>query len=157
MGELVRHKRAELAVEAAIAAGRRLKLVVAGPSSARCARPTDGRPTSWGRFRTRSCAHLYAGAQALVVPNVEEFGIAAVEAQAAGRPVVGIDAGGLRETVVPGRTGLLVPPDDLSALTAALRDDFSAFDPASIRAHAEGFARPVFQAKMRALVKATCG
>ena len=59
--------------------------------------------TSWARSPTTSSARLYAGAQALVVPNVEEFGIAAVEAQAAGRPVVGIDAGGLRETVLPGR------------------------------------------------------
>ena len=68
------------------------------------------RSTSWALCRTTSSRRLYAGAQALVVPNVEEFGIAAVEAQAAGRPVVGIDRGGLRETVVPGRTGLSCPP-----------------------------------------------
>ena len=92
-----------------------------------------------------------------MVPNVEEFGIAAVEAQAAGRPVVGVDRGGLRETVVPGETGVLVPPDDVGALATALREDFTAFDPAAIRAHAEGFARPVFQEKMRALVESTCG
>jgi glycosyltransferase involved in cell wall biosynthesis len=43
-------------------------------------------------------AALYTRAQALIQPNVEEFGIAAVEAQAAGRPVVGVDAGGAQET-----------------------------------------------------------
>ena len=53
-------------------------------------------------------AGLYAGAPALVVPDVEEFGIAAVEAQAAGRPVVALDAGGTRETVANGETGVLV-------------------------------------------------
>ena len=61
------------------------------------------------RRRRASSPASTPSAAALVVPNVEEFGIAAVEAQAAGRPVVAVDAGGVRETVVPGRTGLLVP------------------------------------------------
>ena len=110
VGELVSHKRAELAVQAAIAAGRRLKLVGGGPELGPL-REAYGRQADFlGSVPDEELRGLYAGAQALVVPNVEEFGIAAVEAQAAGRPVVGVDRGGLRETVVPGRTGLLVPP-----------------------------------------------
>ena len=92
-----------------------------------------------------------------MVPNVEEFGIAAVEAQAAGRPVVGVDAGGLRETVVPGRTGLLVPDGDPGALARALREDLTRFDPHDIRAHAQRFSRAAFQARMREVVETTCG
>ena len=58
--------------------------------------------------------------------NVEEFGIAAVEAQAAGRPVVAAAAGGALETVRPGETGVLVEPDDVDAMAEALRyTDFS--------------------------------
>jgi glycosyltransferase involved in cell wall biosynthesis len=91
------------------------------------------------------------------VPNVEEFGIAAVEAQAAGRPVVGVDAGGLRETVVPGRTGVLVPPGDARALARALREDLTRFEPEEIRAHAARFSRERFQARVRDVVEATCG
>jgi glycosyltransferase involved in cell wall biosynthesis len=90
------------------------------------------------------------------VPNVEEFGIAAVEAQAAGRPVVAVDAGGARETVVPGRTGVLVPDGDRAALTRALRADFSGYDAHDIRAHAQRFARERFQERMRAIVAETC-
>jgi glycosyltransferase involved in cell wall biosynthesis len=58
-----------------------------------------------------------------VVPSITEeaFGLAALEAMAAGRPVVAADHGGLREIVVDGETGLLVAPGDVAALRGALR------------------------------------
>ena len=51
----------------------------------------------------------------------EAFGRVAAEAHAMGRPVVATDHGGARETVLPGRTGWLVPPGDGEALADALR------------------------------------
>jgi glycosyltransferase involved in cell wall biosynthesis len=48
-----------------------------------------------------------------------------LEAMAAGLPVVGTDVNGTREVVVDGETGLLVPPDDVDALTDALRTLFA--------------------------------
>ena len=90
------------------------------------------------------------------MPNVEEFGIAAVEAQAAGRPVVALDAGGARETVVDGETGLLVDSEDPGALARALREDFSSFDPEAIRAHAMRFGRSAFQSRMSEVVEGIC-
>lgn len=51
--------------------------------------------------------------------NPEAFGRVAAEASAMERPVVATDHGGARETVVPGESGLLVPPADKSALAAA--------------------------------------
>jgi glycosyltransferase involved in cell wall biosynthesis len=50
----------------------------------------------------------------------EAFGRTLIEAQAFGRPVIGTDHGGPRETVVPGRTGWLTPPGDADALAAAI-------------------------------------
>ena len=100
------------AIEAAAEAGRRIKVVGTGPELERLRERYGGQAEFLGRVDDRALARLYAEAAALVVPNVEEFGIAAVEAQAAGRPVVGINAGGARETVVHGRTGLLVPDGD---------------------------------------------
>ena len=52
----------------------------------------------------------------------EAFGRVAVEGQAMGRPVIATDHGGARETVIPGRTGWLVPPADPEALTRALSE-----------------------------------
>jgi glycosyltransferase involved in cell wall biosynthesis len=51
----------------------------------------------------------------------EPFGLVALEAAAAGRPIVASDIGGLRDIVADGETGFLVPPDDREALVAAMR------------------------------------
>jgi glycosyltransferase involved in cell wall biosynthesis len=58
----------------------------------------------------------------LVFPSRDEpFGLAVLEAAAAARPTVAYDEGGVRETVVSGETGLLVPAGDVAALAAAMR------------------------------------
>jgi glycosyltransferase involved in cell wall biosynthesis len=56
-----------------------------------------------------------------VVPSLQEsFGVAAVEAAAAGLPVLASNVGGLPEVVVDGETGFLVPPADVEALSGRL-------------------------------------
>lgn len=64
----------------------------------------------------------YALADVVAVPSLrpEPFGRVVIEAQAMGRPVVVSAQGGAMETVLPHRTGLLVPPDDAPALAEAL-------------------------------------
>lgn len=70
---------------------------------------------------------LYRAADAFVFPSrIESFGIVLVEAMAAGLPVIAGDAPGCRDVLRGGRDGILVPPDDLPALEAAMtrvRDD----------------------------------
>ena len=64
---------------------------------------------------------ILEAARVAVLPSpAEPFGLAVVEAMAHRRAVVAVDAGGPREIVVPGQTGLLVPPDDAPALAHAL-------------------------------------
>jgi glycosyltransferase involved in cell wall biosynthesis len=155
VGALVRHKRADLAIEAARAAGRRIKVVGSGPELGRLRARYGDRAEFLGHMGDAELARLYSTAAALVVPNVEEFGIAAVEAQASGRPVVAIDAGGVRETVIPGRTGILVPDGDPGALARALREDFTLFDPLEIHANAQRFSRTAFQKRLREIVEET--
>jgi glycosyltransferase involved in cell wall biosynthesis len=156
VGELVRHKRPEVAIEAAAAAGRRIKVVGAGPELERLRARYGAGAEFLGRVADGPLADLYAEAAALVVPNVEEFGIASVEAQAAGRPVIAVDGGGARETVVPGRTGVLVPDGDPGALARALREDLTRFDPHDVRAHSQRFSTATFRARLREIVAATC-
>lgn len=54
------------------------------------------------------------------VPKMELFGLVLAEAMACGTPVICSDAGGMREVVLPGRTGFVVPPGDVAALAVAL-------------------------------------
>jgi glycosyltransferase involved in cell wall biosynthesis len=155
--ELVRHKRVELALEAAKRAGVGVQVVGEGPDRARLQAlygQADGGARFLGRVGDAELSQLYARARALILPNVEEFGIAAVEAQAAGRPVVAVAAGGALETVVDGETGLLVPAGDVDALTRALGGtDFGRFEPARIVAHARRFSKAAFQRRLREQVR----
>jgi glycosyltransferase involved in cell wall biosynthesis len=154
VGEVVRHKRTEAAVHAALRSGMPLRVAGTGPELARLQALYGDRVAFLGRVDDGALADLYARARAVVVPNVEEFGIVAVEAQAAGRPVLAAGAGGALETVVDGRTGVLVPPGDEDALAEAMREvDFAAFAPEAAVANAARFSAARFRARLRAEVE----
>lgn len=149
VGELVSHKGVEIAAQAAEVAGCRLKVVGGGPESARLEAQYGNRIEFVGRVGDDELERLYASALAVVVPGIEEFGIVAVEAQAAGKPVLAARGGGALETVVEGVTGHFVEPGDLSSLTRAMRDFRTGdYDSGVIREHALRFSLAAFQAKI---------
>jgi glycosyltransferase involved in cell wall biosynthesis len=99
----------------------------------RLAAPHADRVVFTGPVPNTELPLYHAIADVLAAPSLlEAFGIPPVEAAAAGLPVVAAATGGLVETVVPGRTGLLVPPGDPAALAAALAALLA--DPARARA-----------------------
>lgn len=152
---LVRHKRVEEALEAADRANRKVVVVGEGPESPRLRARFSDRHYFAGRVSDSRLEELYASARALIVPNVEEFGIAAVEAQASGRPVVGLDAGGLRETVISGVTGELIPEGCPDALAEALRSiDFERYDSEEILRNAARFSGAAFGPRLFAEIEA---
>lgn len=75
-----------------------------------------------GACRDMPAAYLLADVVVSASTDPEAFGRVAAEAQAMGRPIIASDHGGSRETVVPGVTGWLTPPNDAAALTAAIRE-----------------------------------
>ena len=115
--------------------------------------------TFTGRISDERVAALLASARALVVTAVEEFGIAAVEALAAGRPVIALGEGGVRESVQEGVTGAFYERNDSAALAeTVLAFDPLAVDPAACRAAAERFSVKRFQDRLSAIVdEATSG
>lgn len=158
-GRLVPYKRPQLAIRAAERAG--VRLVVAGEGRARAAveRFAGPRTQFVGRVDDPGLRDLYRRCRALLMPGVEDFGIVPVEAQACGAPVLSVDAGGGRDSVVPGLSGELVPlsTDDeaevdiwASRLAAFQGDDY---DPSAIRRHAESFSRATFRERMAAVVE----
>jgi glycosyltransferase involved in cell wall biosynthesis len=151
--ELVPHKRIDVAAQAASEAGRRLKVVGGGPELERLRAKYPRKVEFLGRVDDQELVDLYAHAKALILPNVEEFGIAAVEAQAAGRPVIAAAAGGALETVQEGVTGRLVPPGDAPALERTLRDfDEEQFEAGAIRHHAQRFSAAAFRERLKVQV-----
>jgi glycosyltransferase involved in cell wall biosynthesis len=148
VSELVRHKRVHVALEAARRAGAPIRVVGSGPEHA-ALRATYPEAEFLGRPADAELAELYAEARAVVVPSMEEFGIAAVEAQAAGRPVIAAAAGGALETVIDGETGRLVPLDDVDRLAEAIAHiDALDLDPARAVANAKRFCVAEFRRRL---------
>lgn len=95
-------------------------------------------------------------ARAFVYAAEEDFGIAPVEAQAAGCPVIAYGKGGVRETVVEGQTGLFYPRQDVESLVTALlrfEREREGFDLRAIRKNSERFNKQRFQRELAGLVE----
>jgi glycosyltransferase involved in cell wall biosynthesis len=153
LSELMPHKRIDLAVEAFNRLGLPLLVVGNGPDARRLKRMAGRTISFTGRVSDAEAADLLARAKALVVTATEEFGIAAVEAQAAGRPVIALHEGGARETVVEGETGAFFDTADPAALAAAIRGfDPLAIDPEACVRNARRFDIEHFRRGMRAVV-----
>jgi glycosyltransferase involved in cell wall biosynthesis len=129
LSELMSHKRIDDAVEAFSRLG--LPLVVAGdgPEGRRLKRMAGPNVRFVGRISDGQAAELLATCRALVVTAVEEFGIAAVEAQAAGRPVIARGGGGALETVVEGVTGRFWSGGAKELAEAVMELDVESVDP----------------------------
>ena len=129
VSELMPHKEIELAVEAFNLLERPLIVVGDGPDARRLRRAAGPTIEFAGRQPDAKVAEIVAAARALVVTSVEEFGMAAVESQAAGRPVIARHGGGALETVVDGVTGCFWTgtAEDLAATIADFDD--GAVDP----------------------------
>jgi glycosyltransferase involved in cell wall biosynthesis len=153
VSEIVRHKRLDVALEAARRARAPIRVVGSGPDYAALSRAYP-EAEFLGRATDEELVGLYASARAVVVPSMEEFGITAVEAQAAGRPVIAAAAGGALETVLDGQTGRLAVLDDVESFARAIEGiDQLDFDPARAVENASRFSVEVFASSISAFVE----
>ncbi len=145
VSELMPHKQIDVAVEAFNRLGRPLIVVGDGPDMRHLKRLAGPTIEFAGRVADRTVVDIVQAARALIVTSVEEFGIAAVESQAAGRPVIAREAGGVLETVVAGITGRFWSggADELAAAIAEFDD--AAIDPADCVRNAARFDRQGFR------------
>ncbi|MEX1141803.1 MAG: glycosyltransferase [Thermoleophilaceae bacterium] len=154
LSALMSHKRIELAIHAFNRLRLPLVVVGDGPDGARLRSLAGPTIRFAGRVSDERAAQLLSIARAVVVTSIEEFGIAAVEAQAAGRPVIAAGAGGARETVVDGVTGTLWRggADELAAAVEGF--DALAVDPAACVENARRFDVSVFREQLPRAVEA---
>ncbi|MDQ3309726.1 MAG: glycosyltransferase [Gemmatimonadota bacterium] len=150
VSRLVPYKRVDLAIAAANSLGRRLLIVGDGSERRRLESMAGPTVKFLGRRSDEEIADLYGRCRAFLFPGLEDFGIAPVEAQAAGRPVIAFGAGGALETVVDGRTGVLFPTQTPESLAAAItRLEATSFDAALCRRNAERFSAERFRSRLR--------
>jgi glycosyltransferase involved in cell wall biosynthesis len=146
---LVPYKRLETAISAAATARTPLTIVGRGPDEAKLratAAQSGAQVTFTGWLPDDDIRTLYQRCRALALPGVEDFGMAPVEAQACGRPVVALAEGGALDSVVDGTTGILVREPSPAAFAQAFQDVATlAFDGEAIRRHAEAFGKERFQ------------
>jgi glycosyltransferase involved in cell wall biosynthesis len=119
-GQLTAYKRADVAVEAFNLSGRKLKIAGTGEERKKLEAMASGNIEFLGRVSDDELDDLYAGAEALVFPGIEDFGIVPVEAQAAGCPVIALAEGGALETVIDGVTGILFQKPEIESLNQAI-------------------------------------
>ena len=153
VSRLIGYKRVDLAVEACTRLNLRLKVVGGGPDAARLKAAAGPSVEFLGRLPDTEVAHLFANCRAFLFPGEEDFGIAPVEAMASGRPVVALRAGGAKETVIDGVTGLFFDDPTVESLIDALeRLPTLDFDPRRIRRHAETFDTTTFESRLREII-----
>lgn len=153
VSRLVPYKRIDLAIRAANALGARLEIASTGRD--RAALEAIAGPTIrfLGWISDEEKREKYARCTATLFPAEDDFGIAQLEAMAAGRPVVGYGRGGSAETVRDGVTGVLFPEQHVEAIMDAMRRVQSQpWDRETIIAHARRFDAAVFRARMHAFL-----
>jgi glycosyltransferase involved in cell wall biosynthesis len=151
---LVPYKRIDLAVSVFNQTGETLKIVGSGPDIGKLRKSARPNIVFLGQVPAAELRSLYQGARALVIPGEEDFGIAAVEAQACGTPVIAFGRGGSVETVVSGETGLLFGELTAAGLRAAL-DNFRSmkFNKNVLRSRSAVFSRGAFKQKIAASIE----
>jgi len=150
---LVPYKRVEMAIAVAKRLGRPLDVVGTGPQQRRLRRIAGDHVRFRGWLERGELREAYRSAAALLVPNIEDFGMASVEALACGTPVVGVAASGTADVVRDGVEGRLADENSVEALVEATAGALDrSWDPLELRQRTEGFSRTAFQLRFRYLL-----
>src|SRR5437016_7837086 len=144
LSRLMPYKRIDLAIEACKRANRRLVIIGDGPDRARLEKLGDDRIEFLGRQPDSIVNYYLSRCRALLFPGEEDFGMAALEANAAGRPVIAYRGGGAIETVIDGKTGVFFDQPDSRALSTAIeRFESMVWGKILIRRHANNIENTV--------------
>jgi glycosyltransferase involved in cell wall biosynthesis len=154
VSRLIPYKRIDLAVRAFNELG--LPLVIIGDGRDRDSLRSLARSNVkfLGYIPDQEIGNYFARCRVFVLPGQEDFCIAPVEAQAAGRPVIAYAAGGALDTVQEGVTGAFFYDQTPEALVEVVRRfDEANYDPAIIRRNAERFDERVFKKRLSAFIE----
>jgi glycosyltransferase involved in cell wall biosynthesis len=156
-GQIVGYKRADIAIDACIASGRKLVVAGSGADKKDIRRyEKSGLITFTGRISDDEVARLFSHAKALLVPGIEDLGLVPIEANAAGCPVIAYRKGGVLDTVKENVTGLFFDEQTPTALIQAMERFEAGEKRFSNRevftAHVQQFSREAFKERITRIV-----
>jgi len=146
---LVPYKKVDFAIRAFNELRLPLKIIGSGPDEKRLKSMAGNNIEFTGWLSDDEIKHYYSGCRALIFPQEEDFGITAVEAQAAGKPVIAYGRGGSLETVIDEKTGIFFKEPSVESLKDSVhRFQDMHFDINALLANAERFSHDRFIAEM---------
>lgn len=153
IGRIVLYKRFDLVVEAFNQLNKRLIVIGDGDQLSNLKKIAKENIQFTGYLDSAQVNKILSKAKAFIHIGLEDFGIAPIEAQACGTPVIAYKAGGVLETVVNGKTGILFNEQTPASLINAINEfEQTTFNLSEIRNHAFTFSKERFEAEMRAYV-----
>lgn len=157
VARLVKNKRIDLIVKACSALGRQLVVVGEGPERKHLESLAGKTVEITGWLDDERLPDLLSSARAFIHAADEDFGIAPLEAQAAGCPVIALRRAALLETIVEGETGLFYDEPSVEALTYAIlrfEQDHHSYDSQILHRHAHQFGADRFKDEFRSYLDA---
>jgi glycosyltransferase involved in cell wall biosynthesis len=155
---LLSYKRIDLIVEAFNWLGWRLVIIGDGPERDRLQAQARSNVEFLGYVPDAERTQLMAKASAVIVAALEDFGLVPVEANASSTPVVAYGAGGVLDTQIPGKTGILFKRQTPESLQRGLvRSRSQEWDYQAIRDHAiDHFSEATFFQKLESAIDQVC-
>ena len=146
LGMLTPYKKIDIAIEAFNVSGKKLKIIGDGPDRKRLEELAENNIEFAGFVSESERTKLLSKARGLIFPNVEDFGIAPIDAMAAGCPVIAYNSGGATETVVDGTTGVLFDEQTPQMLNeAVLRSESITYKTQDLHQQSEKFSSQHFR------------
>jgi glycosyltransferase involved in cell wall biosynthesis len=154
VGRLIAYKRFDIAIEAFNELGIKLKIIGRGPELKRLKKMAKPNVEFLERVKDKELADYYAGCEAFVFPQEEDFGIVAIEAMASGKPVIAYRGGDIPEHLEEGKNGLFFEKQCAADIVAVVKKfEGMRFDPQLIRESVQKFDKSIFKAKIKEYIE----
>lgn len=148
------YKKVDLAIETFNKLGYSLIIVGSGRDEVRLKSIANKNIKFMGKVTDKKLREIYRSAKALIMPQVEDFGIVALEAQSLGVPVIAFKSGGVLDTVIDKRTGVLFNKQNSESLRkAVLRFDKMKFKVDNLVTNAKKFSEEKFRQNFAKIIK----
>lgn len=153
VSRLVSYKKVDLAINAFNILGKKLVVIGSGKERSKLKKMAKKNIIFENGLTDEELTNYYINTKALIFPQVEDFGLVAVEAQACGTPVIALAQGGALDTVVDGETGVFFEKQNVHSLISAIRK-FNAihFYKGKIKKNVEKFSKERFKREFFLLI-----